>query len=196
MAALVERAADARDPPVHHVARRHDVGPGARVDERHLGQDLDRRVVVDLPLAVLALAQDPAVAVVGVLVDADVGHDDEAGRCLLHRLDGARDRTVGVEAARPARVLRLGETEEEDTANPSFVGLFRVRRGGPHRKLRDARHRPDGAGLVEGGVEEEGPDEVARGEVRLPDEGAQGGGRSQAARAVEGEGHGGASCLG
>ena len=80
--------------------------PGARVHERHLGEDLERRVVVDLQLAVAPLAQDAAVAVVGVLVDADVGHDDELGRGALHLGDRARHGAVGIEArssrARPS----------------------------------------------------------------------------------------------
>ena len=71
-AALVERLADRRDAAVHHVRRRHEVGAGHRVRQRRLRQLRDGRVVEDL----VAL-DDAAVAVRGVLAEADVGHHEQ-----------------------------------------------------------------------------------------------------------------------
>ena len=79
-AVRVERLADRPHAPVHHVARGDDVGPGLRVGERLGREDRERRVVVDLP------ADDrAAVAVVGVLAEADVGHHDRRRARLLDR---------------------------------------------------------------------------------------------------------------
>ena len=80
--------ADRGDPPVHHVARRDDVGAGLDVRDGRARDQLERRVVVDLPVR-----DDAAVAVRGVLAEADVGeraaapesaaaaHAAPAGRC-------------------------------------------------------------------------------------------------------------------
>ena len=52
---------------------RDDVGAGARLRDGHLGVEQEGRVVVDAA----ALVEHAAVAVVGELVEARVGHDDE-----------------------------------------------------------------------------------------------------------------------
>ena len=74
-AVVVERRADRADAAVHHVARRDDVGPGARLRERGARQQLDRGVVVDAAVG----AQQAAVAVARVLAQAEVGDDQQVG---------------------------------------------------------------------------------------------------------------------
>ena len=61
------------DLAVHHPGQAEHVGAGAGLREPHRGIPLERRVVVDAAVGV----EDPAVAVVGELVEAQVGHDDE-----------------------------------------------------------------------------------------------------------------------
>ena len=70
----VEPAADRPDHAVHHAARGDHVGPGLRVADALLGQERQRGVVVHVEPAA-ALAQDAAVAVVGVLAEALVGDE-------------------------------------------------------------------------------------------------------------------------
>ena len=64
---------------VHHVARRDDVGAGARVGDGRAREQLERDVVVDLAV----VAQHAAVAVRGVLAQAHVGDHEQVGLRLL-----------------------------------------------------------------------------------------------------------------
>ena len=72
---VVERGAQRADAAVHHVARRDDVGAGRGLRDGGAREQLERGVVVD----VAVLAQHAAVAVGGVLAQAQVG-DRRAGR--------------------------------------------------------------------------------------------------------------------
>ena len=65
----VEGGADRRDLPIHHPARRGDVGAGVGLRPRRPRVELEGGVVVDVTVG----TDDAAVAVVGVLVDAQVG---------------------------------------------------------------------------------------------------------------------------
>ena len=82
VALLVELVADRADPAVHHVARRDRVGAGLGVGDRGFRQQLDGEVVVDL-----AVADEAAVAVRGVLAEADVGDHGQVRVGLLQRPD-------------------------------------------------------------------------------------------------------------
>ena len=98
---------------------------GSRLRERHRAVPLERRVVVDAA----AVVEHAAVAVVGELVEAEVGlHDERAGGCL----DGDPRRdvedAVGVGGARAARIAHLGHAEQHHAAD--------ARRPRPHRRLR------------------------------------------------------------
>ena len=73
MTAFIERSADRRDLAVHHPRRRDHVGPCIRLRDGDARVALDRHVVVD----VTGLGEDAAVAVIRVLVEAVVGHEDE-----------------------------------------------------------------------------------------------------------------------
>ena len=64
---------------------RDDVGAGRGLRDGGAGQQLERRVVVDVAVG----AQHAAVAVVGVLAQAHVGDDEQIG---VGGLDGARRR--------------------------------------------------------------------------------------------------------
>ena len=74
-AGVVQRGADGGDAAVHHVGRGDDVGAGLGVGDGGAGEQRQRGVVVDLA----GRRDDAAVAVRGVLAEADVGDDDEAG---------------------------------------------------------------------------------------------------------------------
>ena len=80
--------------------------PGVGLGERDLGVALEGGVVVDLA----ARGEQAAVAVVGVLVEAQVGHEDDASR--RRRRAGPRSATCtmpsGSEAPEPVASLRSG----------------------------------------------------------------------------------------
>ena len=100
--------------------------------------------------------------VVGVLVDADVGHDDELRHGALHLGDRARYGPVGIEPGRPAVVLRLRKSEEDDRADAARLDRLRLLARGADRVLIDAGHRADRPRRIDRRVEEHRVDEVAR----------------------------------
>ena len=173
MALLIERGADGTDASVHHVAGRDDVGASVGVHDRDAREDLQRRVVVDVHDPVPAGDQDAAMAVVRVLIDADVGHDHELRRGLLHRADGPRDGAVRIGAGLAAGVFRLGQTEEDHSAEAARPRFPRHAGGVGDGELRDAGHGRDRARLVDARVEKERQDEVLRPDARLADEGPE-----------------------
>ena len=70
---VVEGSADRGDLAVHHPRWGAHVGPGVGLRDRGLAVDLEGGVVVDRALG----GDQAAVAVVGVLVEAEVGHQHE-----------------------------------------------------------------------------------------------------------------------
>ena len=114
-AGVIEHVADAADAAVHHVGRRDDVGAGGGVRERGARQLLDRRVVDDL-LAV----EDAAVAVRGVLAQADVG-DDDAGpaRRVLSARTAVWTGPSGSAAPLPAASFVSGRPNSSTPGTPS-----------------------------------------------------------------------------
>ena len=88
-AVAVERRADGGHPAVHHVRGRDDVGAGPRVRRRPRGRGAaaSRRCRPSPAGPPASAVEDAAVAVVGVLAQADVGDHDELGDRLLDRAD-------------------------------------------------------------------------------------------------------------
>jgi hypothetical protein len=87
-------AADAADAAVHHVRRRHHVGPGLGMAERLLGQHFQRLVVEHV--ARDRRVDQAVLAVAGVGVERHVGDHAQFRELLLQRLDHARHQTVRV----------------------------------------------------------------------------------------------------
>ena len=189
MTALVEGAAHGADAAVHHVARGDDVGAGLGVGERDARQDLERRVVVDVVGAVGPLAQDAAVTMVGVLVDADVGHHDQPGGRVLHGAHGSRHGPVRVGAALAARVLLGGQPEEDHPAEAERASLARHLGRRAHRELVDPGHRRDRPRLAQRLGEEQRQDQVIRAHHGLAHQRSQGGRAPQPPGPLEGVTH-------
>ena len=111
------------DLAVHHPGEAEHGGTGASLREGHRGIPQQRRVVVDPAV----LGEDPAVAVVGELVEAQVGHHDEPVA------DGVDDRAqrdvedaLGVVGAGPDRVLVRRHAEQHEPAQPGLDGPVRL----------------------------------------------------------------------
>ena len=134
-AVLVERGADRADAPVHHVARRDDVGAGAGLRDRGARQQLDARVVVDRAVG----AQQAAVAVARVLAQAHVGDDEQVGVGVLDRARGELDDALVVPGARALLVLVGGDAEQQHGGDAERV---RPRRPPRRRAAIDRRSTP------------------------------------------------------
>ena len=184
VALLVELVADRADPAVHHVAGRDHVGAGLGVGDRGLGEQLDRDVVVDL-----AVADEAAVAVRGVLAEADVGDHGQVRVGLLQRPDGHLDDALVVVGARARLVLVGGDAEEQDRADAGGGDLGRLGDQLGDREALDAGHRVDVLADALAGDDEQRLDQVRGRQVGLADQVAQRLGAPQAAQACGGERH-------
>ena len=95
LAGTIEFGADARDAPVHHVRRRHDVGASLGVAQRLLGQRFERLVVEHVAARIVGGDQS-VLSVAGVGVKRDVGNDTQFRELLLQSCDGARYQPVRI----------------------------------------------------------------------------------------------------
>ena len=89
---------------------RDDVGPGLGVADAPSGASSSRLG----SLSTSPSTTHAAVAVVGVGAQADVGDDDHLGHGVLDRRDRGLDDTVRVVAGAGARVLVVGDAEQQD----------------------------------------------------------------------------------
>ena len=156
------------DHAVHHARRGDHVGPGPGVADRLLGQERKRRVVVDVHPAA-ELGQRAAMAVVGVLAEAEVGDHQEIGRDSPGEPDGLLHDPVVAEGGRAAGVLVLGDAEEDDRRDAQLGGLGDRLAQPVERELILARHRGDLAPEVRAVVDEQRVDQVVDGQPVLAD---------------------------
>ena len=112
-------------------------------------------------------------AVIRVLAEADVGHDDELRARVLQRADRLLDDAVLGEALEPVRILRARDAEEEDGLHAERRELARLAGEPVDRELVDAGHRRDRVPDAVAGDDEERVDEVGGLERRLAHEVAE-----------------------
>ena len=96
-------------------------------------------VVVDLAVA----ADHAAVAVVGVLAEADVGDHGQAGHLRLDRGDGLLHGAVGAPGAAALSVLVVGQAEQQHRGHAQFMKGARLFDGAVDGHAADAGHRLD-----------------------------------------------------
>ena len=102
----------ARHLAVHHPGGGHDVGAGLGLGQRRPGRSSSRVASLSTSPSVVEHA---AVAVVGVLVEAEVGHEHEVVADLVAEVaQRDLDDAVGVPRLRALGVLVLGDAEEDD----------------------------------------------------------------------------------
>ena len=181
----VQRPANRSDSAIHHVGRGNDVGPGTGVRQRLPHQQVEGSVVLDL-----AVLDDAAVAVVGVLAQAGVGdHQQVRGLVLDGPYGFLHHAAVGV-SFRAYRILGLGDAKQDharDAQAPDDLGLPGR---AVHRELRDAGHGGDGLLLVPPRADEQRIDEVPRTQRGLAHEIAQQAGPSKSSWPGYGKCHG------
>ncbi len=185
MAARFQRRADRADAAVHHVRRPDDVGAGLGLGQGHLHQRLDRAVVHDL-----AVLDEAVMAVDVVGIERHVGHHRHFRHRGLDRAGGAVGEVVGAPGLGailgPVGGFGVGkDADRGDAENGRLARGFGHLVDGAAHHAGHGRHRLLHALAL---AHEDGPDQVADGEVVLPHEGAQGGGLSHPAQARGGIG--------
>ena len=182
-ARAIQRPPDRTDAPVHHVRRRHEIHARPRLQDRHLGQDANRAVVLDV---VHRRGQHAVMAVRRVGIERDVRQNHQLRHRLFHRPDRPENQRLLVQGLRPLMVLELRvelrkqrhRRHAQLVEGPAF--LDEVREVQPE-------HPGHGFDLLRPGLaldDEERRDEVRRAQHRLLDECAQVGGAAQAPRAL------------
>jgi hypothetical protein len=164
----VERATDRADAPVHHVARAHGVGSGLGVADGRPREQLERKVVDDLPLV-----DHPAVAMGHVLAETDIGEEHELGHPLAQGAQRLLDDAVIVVSAGGGFVLLLRDAEEENGADAERVDFLRFGAEPVDGPLRDAVETFERVLHARARASEEREDEVASVDARLAHEIAQ-----------------------
>ena len=156
------------------------------------------RVVVDLPLAVALrwrrIPQCPwsvySSTQTSVITTSSGAASFIAATACGHRAVRGRGRS------RRAASFVFGQAEQEDASQAALLRLFRVAAAAFTGSWKTPGIVPTGRGSSTVALKNRGQRKSRGVEGRLAHEGAEGRGRAQAARAVEGERHGGASTLG
>ena len=178
----------AADLAVHHPARRHDVGAGVGLGQRGPRVDLEGGVVVDLAVG----GEHAAVAVGRVLVDAQVGDEDERVAHLGPQVAPARAARCRRGPTRPSR------PRPSSAGTPNRITAGMPRSASSATSLRsDSRvccttpgQAGDGLRLGDALAHEQRGDEVVDREPGLGDQATQRRGAAQPAQPAFGEAHG------
>src|SRR5438105_1048875 len=135
---LVERLADGADAAVHHVRRCDHVR--ARLDVRHRGarEQLERGIVLHR-----TVLDHTAVAVAGVLAEADVGDHEQVGHGVLHGPHRLLHDAVLRVGLRPAWILLRGDAEQQHARNAHARGVLALLDQLVDREAMLAGHRRD-----------------------------------------------------
>jgi hypothetical protein len=157
------------DAAVHHVARRNRVGARVGMRDRRFGQQLDRQVVVDL-----AVADEAAVTVRGVLAEADVADHGQLGMGLLQRPQRHLHDPLVVVGPRAGLVLVGGDAEEQDRADARGGDLGRLGDQLGDREALDPGHRFNRLPHPLPRHDEDRLDQVRGRQLGLADQAAQG----------------------
>ena len=111
---VVEAGADRPDHAIHHPAGGDHVGSCPGVTGGLAGEQLERGVVIDVD-AGRRFGQHAAVAMIGVLANADVGdHQDVGG--AFGRFDSALDDSLIAVRIGAQRIFGVGNAEQNDPA--------------------------------------------------------------------------------
>ena len=125
-----------------------------------------RGVVVDVHPAA-GFGQRAAMAVIGVLAEAQVGDHQQPGRRLPGDPDGLLDDPVVAERGRPPRILVLGDAEQEDRRDAQLGRLGHRLAQPVERELILPRHRRDLPPQALPVVDEQRVDQVIHGQPGL-----------------------------
>ena len=113
---------------VEHPGGRYDVGPRARVRDRRFGEELERRIVEEVPfrnsrvvVGLAPLVDDPAVAVIRVLAKANIRDHHHVRNFRLDSCNRHLHDTVFRVRPAPHGILPVRNPEQDDRRNPEPV---------------------------------------------------------------------------
>ena len=124
-------------------------------------------------LSTSPLDEHAAVAVVGVLAQADVGDHHQVGQRLLDRAHRARHDAVVAVRLRAGRVLLLRNAEQDHRRDAEIAHRAALLHRLVDRQLRDARHRADRLRHPRARHDEQRQDELVDAQPRLAHHAAQ-----------------------
>lgn len=104
---------DGTDTAIVHVRRRNTVGSGLGIGKRNIRNAINRHLVVQAAV----VPQDTAVAVRGILAEADIGADEDLRETTEDELNGLDNRALGIISCAAQNVLGarlLGNTKQHD----------------------------------------------------------------------------------
>lgn len=120
------------------------------------------------------VAHGAAVAVAGVLTEADVGDHQQVGGRLLGHLDRLRDNPVVAHRVAANGVLVFGDSEQQNAAQPQVGRLPNLVGQKVGRDLVVARHRADLLAEVLARPHEQRQDQIGRRDVGFTDQAPHG----------------------
>ena len=186
MPGTIQCPAYGRDLPVHHPAGCRDVGTSVGLCDRGTLVQAQGCVVVDRSVR----PEHAAVAVVRVLVDAQVGDEDHVVAHLLAQVGERQlDDAMGIPRTGPFGILAARNSEQDHArdAEPSELRhLLAERITGV---LHDARETRDRLRLADALPHEERRDEIIDRHARLGNQPTQSRGAAEPAQPALGEGH-------
>ena len=197
LAGIIEGCADGFDAAVHHVAGCDDVGAGLGEGDGGAGEQGEGCVVLNLVVGCIfraagAVAGDnSAVAVRGVLAEADIGDEDEGveGAIGFEGAQALLDDAVGCVGTGSEVVLFSGKAEEEQAAEAKRGAGFGLLERLVDGEVEDAGHGGDLFAHALAGAEKERIDERAGVQMRLAHQRAQGWSAAQTAHSCGGKVH-------
>ena len=106
-------------PPVHHVGRSDDIGSRLGMSQRRFRQQLQSGVVENF----IAL-DHAAMAMVGVLVNTDIGDDHHLGYGRFYLANGALDDAIGIVGLGTNRILFVWNSKQYNSWNSQGMALL------------------------------------------------------------------------
>ena len=180
----VEGGANCRHLTIHHPRGRHDVHAGLGLGDRNLGIAAQGGIVVDGPVG----AQQAAVAVVGVLVEAEVGHElDLVAESLAQSAQRQLHDPVGVRSTRPGRILGRRHSEEDGRRHAHGDEFLDLDLDRGQIELGHPGQRRDRLRGIDSLPHEDRRDQVSGSEHRFGDESTQCGRAAQSTQPTLGE---------
>ena len=163
--------------------------PAAGVRQRGIRQARQGAIVVHVDAAVGAGRQRSAVAVIGVLAEADVGPQRQRRVRASQGGEGRGHRPLRVGSGGAVGVLRVREAEQDHAGDAQPRQVAALRDQFVDAQLIAPGHRRDGTPHTLAGTDEQRLDEIRRAQVRFAHEAPDGLGPAQPAGTVGRKAH-------
>ena len=165
---FVQRFANNAHASIHHVRRSHNIRPCSRVRDGLLGKNIQRGIVGHF-----AVFNYPAMPVVRVFTQANIGYYQQFEFCLANRLYGTLHHAIRGNRTRAPGVLFLRQPEQNYSRNSQrfdFAAFFDNLIG---RLLKHSRHGADFLPYLSPGAHKHRIDQSCNAQSRFANQSAQ-----------------------